>query len=345
MEISLPNLELRTYQHAAWQALLSGKRRAALVWPRRAGKDTISLHWACADAHMNVGNYWHLFPEATQARKAIWNGINREGKRIIDEAFPRDLVASTNDSEMVIKLKCGSTWQLGGADRYDALVGSNPRGVVFSEYAISNPAAYNFVRPILAENRGWALFPYTPRGRNHGFELFEQLRRDKHSFAEVLTCDDTRHMTDEALEHERQEMSEELYLQEYFCSWDYGIEGSFYASQMNKAMQEGRICNVPHDPGLPVYVAWDIGLKDATAIWFMQLGQGGQLRFIDYYEAHGQQIAHYVDVMRSKGYTYHTDVFLPHDAGHQRIVCVPAGRESGLHDQDPAPGGQYFPSH
>ena len=145
-----PNLKLRSYQLPGGRALEAGARGAAFVWPRRAGKDTISLAWAAFDAHRTIGNYWHLMPEQTQFRKAIWNGINKDGKRIIDVAFPPGIREKTLDNEMLIKFRNGSTWQGGGSDRYDALVGGNVRGCVFSEYATSNPRAYDFVRPILA---------------------------------------------------------------------------------------------------------------------------------------------------------------------------------------------------
>ena len=302
-----------------WRALEEGARRAAFVWPRRSGKDTISLAWTGFDAHRTIGSYWHLFPEQTQARKAIWNGLNGDGLRIIDVAFPPELREKTLDNEMFIRFKCGSTWQLGGSDRYDALVGSNPRGVVFSEYAIANPRAYEFVRPILAENGGWSLFPYTPRGRNHGFELFEKLTADAGSFAELLTCDDTGHMSADALTLEKLEMSDELYLQEYFGSWDFGIEGAIFARQMNQAMTDGRICPVPYNQALPVWVSFDIGLHDGCGLWFFQVEPGGRPLFIDYYEARGEQLKHYVDLLDSKPYTYGKELILPHDAGHERL--------------------------
>jgi len=318
MEINLPTLDLRPYQRPFWQAMESGADRAILCWLRRAGKDTVSLQWTCFDAHRNIGNYWHLFPEKEQSRKALWNGINREGQRIIDIAFPPELRAATNDSEMRITFKCGSTWQLGGSDRYDSLVGSNPRGVVFSEYAIANPRAYDFIRPILAENGGWALFPYTPRGRNHGFELYEKAQIDDQSFAEVLTCDDTQHMTADALERERAEMSDELYLQEYFGSFDFGLEGSYYARQMNTAVTEGRVTRVPVDQAYPVWPVLDIGLDDSTAIWYVQALPGGALHWVDYYEANGEQVKHYADQIRATGYSCQ-HVILPHDGNHHRI--------------------------
>ena len=297
----------------------AGARRGAFVWPRRSGKDTISLAWAAFDAHRTIGSYWHLFPEQTQARKAIWNGLNGDGKRIIDVAFPPEIREKTLDNEQFIRFKNGSTWQLGGSDRYDALVGSNPRGVVFSEYAIANPRAYEFVRPILAENGGWALFPYTPRGRNHGFDLFEKLCADNQSFAELLTCDDTGHMSTGALALEKLEMSEELYLQEYYGSWDFGIEGAIYARQMNRALTDGRVCDVPYNEGLPVWVSFDIGLHDGCGLWFFQIEPGGRPCFIDYEQARGEQLKYYVDLLKSKPYTYGSDLILPHDAGHDRL--------------------------
>ena len=319
MQISLPNLTLRDYQLPGWRALEAGARRAAFVWPRRAGKDTTSLAWTAFDAHRTLGGFWHLFPEQTQARKAIWNGLDRDGKRIIDVAFPPGLREKTLDNEMFIRFKNGSTWQLGGSDRYDALVGSNPRGVVFSEFAISNPRAYEFVRPILAENNGWALFPYTPRGRNHGFDLFQKLQQDNQSFAEILTCDDTGHMSAEALALEKAEMSEELYLQEYFGSWDFGIEGAIFARQVNRAITDGRVTDVPYNEALPVWVSFDIGLHDGCGLWFFQLEPGGRPMFIEYEQARGEQLKYYVDLLKSKPYTYGNELILPHDAGHERL--------------------------
>lgn len=318
-QIQIPQINLRQYQRDFWVAMEKGARRAALVWPRRAGKDTVSLAWTAFDALQHVGQYWHLFPEQTQARKAIWHGVNRDGDRIIDVAFPPKIRRATNESEMRIEFVNGSQWMLGGSDRFDALVGSNPRGVVFSEFAIANPRAYDFVRPILAENGGWALFPYTPRGRNHGYELFEKLSQDAGSFAQLLTCDDTGHMSEDALRLERSEMSSELFEQEYYASWDFGSEGSFYSKQMNTAQREGRITSVPHDPSLLTHVSWDIGLRDSTALWFFQVGGGGQIRWIDYEEAHGEQLDYYVKLIRSKDYNYGNDLFLPHDAGHERL--------------------------
>ncbi len=325
--VQIPTIELRPYQLPFWRAMEKGCKRAVLCWPRRAGKDTISLAWSCwamlRDKPITV---WHLFPEKEQARKALWNGINKDGDKFMDIAFPPAIREKTNESEMRIELVNGSQWLLGGADRYDSLVGSNPHGVVFSEFSTANPLSYQFVRPILAVSGGWALFPSTPRGRNHFYELYERACADPDSFAELLTCDDTGHISAEALAKERREMSEELFLQEYYSSFDHGLEGAFYSRQMAEAERDGRICAVPYDQGLLTHVAWDIGLRDSTALWFFQLTRG-EIRWIDYYEAHGEQLKHYVDVIKSKPYTYADDLILPHDAGHERLGAESIDRQ------------------
>jgi len=116
----------------AWAALESGCRRLALAWHRRSGKDDISLHWTAVSAMQRVGGYWHMLPQANQARKAIWDANNpHTGLRRIDEAFPAEIRATTREQDMFIRFWNGSSWQVVGSDNYDALVGSPPVGVVF----------------------------------------------------------------------------------------------------------------------------------------------------------------------------------------------------------------------
>ena len=192
MNIELPNLwNPREYQMPLWNKMENGCKRAIAIWHRRAGKDSLSLNWTATAAHQRKGTYWHMLPEARQARKVVWDGIDRAGRRMIDQAFPPALRAKTNDQEMKIELKCGSIWQCVGSDNYDSLVGANPIGVIFSEFSVANPKAWTFLRPILAENGGWALFIYTPRGRNHGWELWSNAKQAKDWYCSMLTVEDT----------------------------------------------------------------------------------------------------------------------------------------------------------
>jgi phage terminase large subunit len=287
------NWKPRGYQLELFRALQTKKiKRAFACWHRRSGKDEVALHWAAVAAVTRPATYWHMLPEAAQARKAIWNAINpHSGKRRIDEAFPQEIRTGINEQEMFIKIVGGSTFQLVGSDNYNSLVGSPPAGVTFSEYALANPLAWGYLRPILLENDGWALFITTPRGRNHAATLFENAEADPNWFAQKLTVKDTGIFTQEQLDNELRELAAEhgetvgrsLFKQEYYCSFDAAILGSIYGEWIEKAEAEGRVKLDIFDPELPVYTVWDLGYGDATAVWFYQLAYG-EVRLIDYWE-------------------------------------------------------------
>lgn len=325
MEIELPNnWEPRPYQLPAWEYLEGGGKRAYLLWHRRAGKDDTFLHWTAVAAHQRIGTYWHLLPEAAQARKAIWEAVNpNTGKRRIDEAFPIHLRESTRENEMFIRFKVGSTWQVVGSDNYNSLVGSPPVGVVLSEWALAKPQAWAYLRPILAENGGWAAFVTTPRGRNHAERMYNAFLKEPGAFVQRLTADETGVFSKEQLASELSSYISEygptegqaLYDQEYMCSFMAAVRGAIFAKEVQRAREQGRIGKVPYDPGKLVSTFWDLGRGDPTAIWFYQM-IGGEKRFIDFYESRGEVITHYLSVLKAKGYQYDT-LWLPHDAEHK----------------------------
>ena len=267
-----------------------------------------------------VGNYWHMLPEYSQARKAIWEAVNpRTGMRRIDEAFPESIRSNTRNQEMMIKFTNGSTWQLVGSDNFDSLVGSPPIGLVNSEYALADPKAWAYLSPVLEENGGWSIFIYTSRGKNHGYTLLRFAEVEEDWFAETLTADDTPVFTEKQLSNIKRDLQgifgeqegELLFLQEYYCSFEGYTYGAYYAKQLMSARDEGRICSVPHETGHEVYTFWDLGMDDSTTIWFMQ-PVGRELRFIDYYENTGEGLEHYARVLKEKPYLY-GDHYLPHD--------------------------------
>lgn len=220
-EICIPNdWNPREYQRPLWQYLCSGGKRAVAIWHRRAGKDSLSLNWTAKAMLQRVGVYWHMLPLNNQARKVVWDAIDKQGRRVIDQVFPVPLRKSVNATEMKIELWNGSIWQCVGSDNYDAYVGSNPVGVVFSEYSVGDPAAWDFIRPILAENGGWALFIYTPRGKNHGFELYNNAIAAGW-FIQRLTVEDTGAISLDIVDDERRAgMSEAMIQQEFYCSFE-----------------------------------------------------------------------------------------------------------------------------
>lgn len=329
MEIELPanGWRPRPYQMAAWGALERGVKRLALAWHRRAGKDDVCLHWAATAAMERVGPYWHMLPQANQARKAIWDAVNpRTGRRRIDDAFPAEIRESTRETDMFIRFKNGSTWQVVGSDNYDALVGSPPVGIVFSEYALADPAAWALLRPILAENGGWALFISTTRGRNHFHKLVEYAKTSDGWYGETLTVEDTGAIPMAAIENERKELAAErgeeeakaIIAQEYYCDADASVPGAYYGSLMSKAQKDGRIGLFPWLPDEQVGTAWDLGSSDSTVIWCYQQPAGGRVRIIDCIASSGVGVDWYVRKLKDRPYTY-ADHIWPHDGGHKNI--------------------------
>jgi hypothetical protein len=317
-QISVPyGFEPRDYQLPLWSALEAGCKRAVAVWHRRAGKDVLSLNWTVREAFRRPGLYWHILPTYNQGRKIVWNGMNREGRRFIDY-FPPDTIIRSRDDEMTLWLEGGSIWQVIGTDDVDRLVGSNPIGCVFSEYSLQDPNAWAFLRPILAENGGWALFIYTPRGRNHGWRMLQMALEHEKWFAQVLSCGETGAIDDDAIEDERLAgMAEEMIQQEFYCSFDAPLVGSFYGDLLTTAHENGRIGRVPWEPKKPVVTGWDLGMADATGIWFAQ-EVGKEKRLIDYYEASGKGLDHYAKVLAEKPYAY-SEHYVPHDAAVREL--------------------------
>jgi phage terminase large subunit len=312
----------------AWAALEGGCKRVALAWHRRAGKDDVCLHWAAVSAMTRVGGYWHMLPQHNQARKAIWDAINpRTGRRRIDDAFPQEIRASTREQDMFIRFKNGSTWQVVGSDNYNALVGSPPVGVVFSEYALSDPSSWAFIRPILAENGGWALFISTPRGNNHFAKLCRYAMDNPGDwFGQVLRVQDTGAIAPEVIARELRELTIErgereaqaIVSQEYECDFNAAIPGAYYGAHITAAEREGRIGDFPWLPHMPVGTAWDLGHSDTTVVWFYQQLPGGRVRLIDVLESAGVGVDWYAAKLRAKAYAY-ADHIWPHDGGHGNI--------------------------
>lgn len=345
------------HQDNLWRYLAGGGKRACAVWHRRGGKDDVSLRWTCRAAHQRKGNYWHMLPQAEQARKAIWEAINpHTGRRRIDEAFPLEMRKRTRSNEMMIEFQCGSIWQVVGSDNYNALVGSPPVGITFSEWSLADPSCWAYMRPILRENDGWAIFIYTPRGRNHGLTLLESAKKTAGWFWEVLPATKTGVFTADDLEAERQELMQEygqelgqnMFEQEYLCSFDAAILGAIYAKWIRVARDEGRLGTVECDPALPVHTAWDLGFGDSTAIWWFQIAHR-EVHLIDYYESTGKDAAHYCsqifghkvclgdkrqvihgeeipEAAHRKNWRYGKH-YGPHDAGHK--VLAAGGRSVG----------------
>lgn len=314
-----------------WAYLENGGRLAVAVCHRRWGKDDVALHRTACAAHERTGVYWHMLPEAAQARKAIWEAINpRTGKRRIDEAFPKELRETTREQEMFIKFKCGSTWQVVGSDNFDSLVGSPPVGVVFSEWALADPRSWPYLRPILRENKGWALFITTPRGHNHAENTYKLAKENPKYFGTIIQASESGVFDPADLEEESRELVKEygpeygkaMFEQEYNCSWNAAILGSYYGYLIDKLERDGHVSNeVVAEDGIPVDTFWDLGLDDHMAIWVVQF-VGSEVRWLESISGGGVGMEDYIEILKGnpeKGIVAKPYNFRKDDDG--KLIC------------------------
>lgn len=313
VEVKLDQFVPRGYQLPMMDAIFNkGYKRVLAILPRRAGKDITAFNIAIRQCIIKPCVVYYVFPTYSQAKKVIWDSMTNDGGRILD-FVPDELVASKNSQEMKIRFTNGSLLQLVGSDNFDSLMGTNPQGVVFSEYALQDPRAYQFIRPILTANQGWALFISTPRGKNHLWDLMQIAGMSADWYAYRLTVEDTHHIPLSEIEREREEgiMSEDLIQQEYYCSFEMGVEGAYYSKYLDDLRLRNQITVCPWDSSHQVNTAWDIGVRDQTCIIFFQC-IGPTVRIIDAYENSKEGLEHYAALIKSKPYIYNKH-FAPHD--------------------------------
>lgn len=339
----------RSYQKPLVNYMFEGGtagKRAVVVWHRRAGKDITLLNILTSAALFDrVGVYYYFFPTYGQGKKIIWEGIDGNG-RTFRSYIPSAAIKRTNETDMLIEFVNGSILQIIGTDRFDSIRGTNPVGCVVSEYQDQTPRAWETVEPILAENGGWAAFAYTPKGHNHGYELFEAAGQENGWFREKLTIDDTKRddgspviKLDYIESLRRRGVDEDFIQQEYYCSFDGSLQGSYYGHLITAARREGRIKRVPWEPQIPVETWWDLGRNDMNVIWFSQT-VGRERHFIDCYANKNEGLIHYVKVVREKEYVYSAHV-MPHDINvteySSNVKRIDTARSLGLSNIRVAP--------
>jgi len=313
-EIILDKFQARSYQYDFVKAFYDNiYRKYIICWPRKAGKDICSFNMMVMAAIRKPGVYFLIYPTYSQGKKIIWDTITNDGMRFID-FIPSQLIASTHVQELKIVLTNGSILQILGSDNVDRLVGTNPQGILYSEAALQAPDAYNLMRPSLAANNGFVIFESTPRGKNWFYGLYKIAKDNpKEWFCSKLTLDDTKHIPKSEIEKDLRDglMSEDLIQQEYFTSFDMGVEGSYYSKFLDKMRTEGRLGSVPYEADYKVHVSFDLGVHDATSlIWFQVVGTS--VRVIDCYENTDVGLAHYAKVIKDKPYLYGAFI-APHD--------------------------------
>lgn len=320
--------EPRWPQRAALEAMRK-KRYGVLVAHRRLGKSVLAVNMLQQGALMCTKErprFAYVGVTYRQGKATVWDFCKHFSKPIPG--------LKINESELRIDYPNGGQVRLYGGDDPDALRGLYFDGIFVDEYGLHQADIFSTVlRPAIADRGGWAMFGGTPNGKNQFYDILKHAQQDEDWYWGIYKASETGILGPHELAAARKVMTQDEYDQEFECSFEASVKGAIYAKELADARAEKRVGRVPVDPILPVDTYFDLGMKDATAIWFAQSLRGGEIRVVDYYEASGEGLPHYAKVLKDKGYNYGTH-WAPHDAkvremgsGRSRIE---AARSLGL---------------
>lgn len=281
------------------------QRFSCLVCHRRAGKTVACVNDLIARAlytKKKNARYAYVAPFYRQAKDVAWQYLKE---------FGGGAITKIRESELRVELLNGSWITLYGADNPDALRGLYFDGIILDEYGDCRPGLWSdVILPALTDRRGWAVFIGTPKGKNHFFEQWERSKDNPKWFSMMLKASESGIIPQDDLEEVQNLQEESSYLQEFECSFEASIKGSYYGDIFNEYDIVG---TAPYDPAYKVTVVSDVGKTDSTAMWFYQNTHHSGLQIIDYYEADGKDPEHYFTVLEAKPYEYDT-MWFPHDA-------------------------------
>ena len=285
--------------------LLDGKRFAVVVAHRRFGKTVAALNHLIREAVLNekeTPSYAYIAPTYGQAKRVAWDYLVK---------YTTPLGGTNNISELRVDF-WGRRIQLYGSDNPDSLRGQFFDGVIIDEVGDQNPKIWtDIIRPALTDRKGWCLFIGTPKGHNHFKELRDRAEKEEGWGLLEFKASETGVVDDTELKAAKNEMGEDKYRQEFECSFDAAVEGSYYGQMLNELEDKKHMQEIPREELSRTFTAWDLGMGDSTSIWVAQL-VGTEVRLIDYYENHGVGLDHYVKWIKDNDYSK-AEHILPHD--------------------------------
>jgi hypothetical protein len=313
-------------QQLAIHELMDEKRFGVVVAHRRMGKTVSAINHLIKDALLNqkeAPRYAYIAPTYGQAKRVAWDYLVK---------YAEPLGGSQNITELRVDF-WGRRIQLYGSDNPETLRGQYFDGVILDEIGDQNPKIWtDIVRPALADRKGWCMFIGTPKGHNHFKELRDRAETDDGWGLLEFKASETGVVDQDELNAAKHEMGEDKYRQEFECSFDAAVEGSYYGQVLNELEEKKHMQEIPREELSRTFTAWDLGMGDSTSIWVAQL-VGTEVRLIDYYENHGVGLDHYVKWIKDNDYLK-AEHILPHDVrvrelgtGKSRMEML---EESGL---------------
>ena len=311
MEITIPYAPRP--QQKIVHGLMDKARFGVIVCHRRFGKTVMGvnhLQKGAVTCKLPRPRFAYIGPTYRMSKQIAWDYVQYYARPIPG--------IGVNQSELRVDYPNSGRVSLFGSDNPDGLRGIYLDGGVLDEFGLHPPKTFTeVVSPTLVDRGGWALFSGTPNGKNQFYEIAEHAKAEMAAgnpqwfFAE-FKASQTGLLDPQYLASARSVMTEDEYQQEFECSFTAAVKGAIYTKELSAAREQGRIGLVPYDPILPVDTDWDLGVGDSTAIWFSQTLRSGEVRLIDYYEASGEGLPHYAQMLSQRGYVYGQH-WAPHD--------------------------------
>jgi phage terminase large subunit len=293
--------------------LCRAKRFVVLVCHRRFGKTVLAVNLNQQTALMSGQprpRTAYIGPTYKQAKAIAWDYMQHYARPIPG--------VTMNQSELRIDYPNEGQSRIYGADNPDSLRGIYLDRANLDEFGLHPPKTFSeVIGPTLVDRGGSALFLGTPNGKNQFYDIAQHAKAreaagDPEWAYREYKASQTGLLDPDYLRQAREMMTNDEYAQEFECSFEASVKGAIYAKELEQARTDGRIGTVPIEPALPVHTAWDIGMSDHTAIWFVQQTRTGEVRVVDYYEASGEGLPFYAKLLKEKGYTYGRHI-APHD--------------------------------
>ena len=300
---------------------LDQHRWGVIVCHRRMGKTVMAINHLLRSAILCEKpnpRYAYIAPTYRQAKAVAWDYLKQFAEKIPTAKF--------HETELRCDLPNGSRISLLGAENPDSLRGIYLDGCFMDEVADMPESVFpEIIRPALSDRKGFCYFVGTPRGQNAFYEMYENGVHRKDWYTAIHKSSETGIIDDEELQSAKETMTADQFAQEYECSWVANVPGSIYGKEVQAALEEKRICNVPYDPSSRVDTFWDLGIGDSTAIIFTQ-SVGRAVHVIDCYENRNEGLPHYIDVLQRKQYLYGSH-FAPHDIEVRELSTGKSRRE------------------
>jgi phage terminase large subunit len=288
------------------------KRYMLTVAHRRAGKTVARINKAiraAASTTAQNARYGYLAPYYVQAKDIAWQYLKHYSAPILALGNKQP-----NESELSITMPHnGAVIRLYGADNAERLRGLYFDGLIIDEAQdVRSSVLTQIIMPALADRQGWLDLSGTPKGWGNLLgETYKRAIADDEWHVQILKASKTGILPADELDRLRRAMPPNEYAQEFECSFDAAITGAYYADELTRLDETGRLTKVPYDPMFQVHTAWDLGISDSMSIWFYQVA-GREIRIIDYYEASGYGLDHYAAKLKERSYNYGQH-FAPHD--------------------------------